>query len=103
VRPTKLSFDLGGGTGTKGLWIDHLKWTDWGGPVAYASGIVHARAGTGSGFITTPGGIMLDQLRSCSTQAKSYYTSANVVVPAGYPENADSTSYAIGEQALTPC
>jgi hypothetical protein len=103
VRPTKLSFDLGGGTGTKGLWIDHLKWTDWGGPVAYASGVVHAQAATGSGFITTPGGIMLDQLRSCSTGAKSYYTSANMVVPAGYPENSDSTSYGIGEQALAPC
>jgi hypothetical protein len=105
ARPTKISFDLGGydGAGTKGLWIDHLKWVDWGQPVAYASGVVHARVWPGHSYVTRAGGIMLDQLRSCGTKPSSYYTSASMVVPDGLPQNTESTATAIGEQALTPC
>jgi hypothetical protein len=103
ARPVKIAFDLGGyyGAGTNGLWIDHLTWVDWGQPVAYASGVVHARVWPGHNFITTPGGIMLDELRSCGTHV--YYTSAAMLVPAGYPANTESTSVATSEQALTPC
>ena len=103
ARPRKIAFDLGGyyGAGTKGLWIDHLRWVDWGQPVAYASGVVHARVWPSHTFMTTPGGIMIDQLRSCGT--RSYYTSVAMAVPAGYPANTESTSVATSEQALTPC
>ncbi len=103
ARPRKIAFDLGGyyGAGTKGLWIDHLKWVDWGQPVAYASGVVHARVWPSTNFMTTAGGIMLDQVRSCG--AHSYYTYASMLVPAGYPANTESTSGGISEQALTPC
>lgn len=105
ARPFRLSFDLGGyyGAGSKGLWIDHLKWVDWGHPVAYASGMVHARIWPSKNFKITPGGIMLDQLESCGTRARSYYTSADMAVPAGFPQNTESTATGIGEQALTPC
>jgi hypothetical protein len=105
ARPTKIAFDLGGyyGAGTKGLWIDHLKWVDWGQPVAYASGIVHARVWPGHSFVTRAGGIMLDQLRTCGSKPTSYYTAASMDVPDGFPQNTESTATAIGEQALTPC
>ena len=81
ARPAKLAFDLGGyyGAGTKGLWIDHLKWVGWGQPVAYASGVVHARVWPGHGYVTRAGGIMLDQLRSCGTKPSTYYTSASML------------------------
>jgi hypothetical protein len=104
TRPTKIAFDLGGyyGAGTKGLWIDHLKWVDWGQPIAYASGVVHARVWPGHSYVTRAGGIMLDQLRSCGSKP-FYYTSASMVVPDGFPQNTESTATAIGEQALTPC
>jgi hypothetical protein len=103
ARPAKIAFDVGGyyGAGTKGLWIDHLVWVDWGQPIAYASGVVHARVWPGNNFITTAGGIMLDQLRSCGTH--SYYTYASMLVPGGFPANTESTSFGISEQALTPC
>jgi hypothetical protein len=103
ARPGKIAFDLGGyyGAGTKGLWIDHLKWADWGQPVAFASGVVHARVWPGHTFVTTPGGIMIDQVRSCGN--RTYYTYASMLVPAGYPENTESTSVGTSEQALTPC
>lgn len=105
ARPTEMSFDLGGydSAGTKGLWIDHLKWVDWGQPVAYASGVVHARVWPGHSYVTRAGGIMLDQLRSCGTKPSSYYTSASMDVPDGFPQSTESTATAIGEQALTPC
>ncbi len=105
ARPTKLAFDLGGyyGAGIKGLWIDHLKWVDWGQPVAYASGVVHARVWPGHSYVTRAGGIMLDQLRFCGTGPRSYYTSASMVVPDGFPQNTESIATGIGEQALTPC
>jgi hypothetical protein len=104
VRPAKIAFDLGGyyGAGTKGLWIDHLKWVDWGKPVAYASGLVHARAWPSKNFITTAGGIMLDQVRSCGAK-RAYYTYASMLVPAGFPQNTQSMSYGTSEQALTAC
>jgi hypothetical protein len=62
AHPAKIAFDLGGysGAGTKGLWIDHLSWVDWGQTIAYASGTVQARAWPSANFITTPGGVMLD-------------------------------------------
>ena len=104
TRPTKVAFDLGGyyGASTKGLWIDHLRWVDWGKPVAFASGLVHARVWPSKNFITTPGGITIDQLRSCGT-GRSYYTYASMLVPAGFPQNTEATATAISEQALTPC
>jgi hypothetical protein len=103
ARPRKIAFDLGGyyGAGTKGLWIDHLRCVDWGEPVAYASGVVHARVWPSHKFMTTSGGIMIDELRSCGTP--TYYTSAAMAVPAGYPVNTESSSVATSEQALTPC
>lgn len=103
VRPTKIAFDVGGPDGTKDLWIDDLKWVGWGQTVAYASGVVHARVGPGHPYVTTAGGILLDQLRSCGTKPSSYYTSAYMAVPDGFPQNTESTATAIGEQALTPC
>jgi hypothetical protein len=45
---------------------------------------------------------MLDQLRSCGTK-RSYYTYASMLVPAGFPQNTESTAYGIGELALSPC
>jgi hypothetical protein len=104
TRPTKIAFNYGKyyGAGTKGLWIDHLRWFDWGKPVAYASGLVHARIWPSRRFVTTVGGITLDQLRSCNLK-RSYYTYASMLVPAGFPQNTESTAYAISEQALTPC
>ena len=100
ARPVKIAFDLGGyyGAGTKGLWIDHLKWVDWGQPVAFASGVVHARVWPSDNFIMTAGGIMLDQLRSCGTQSHSYYTYASMLVPAGFPANTESTAYGESER-----
>jgi hypothetical protein len=103
ARPAKIMFDLGGyyGAATRGLWIDHLTWVDWGQPIAYASGIVHARAWPSDNFTTTAGGIMLDQLQSCGSH--SYYTMAVMVAPAGFPANAESAAYGESEQALTAC
>jgi hypothetical protein len=71
AHPSKLAFDLGGysGAATKGLWIDHLTWVVWGQPIAYASGIVHVRVWPSHNFMTTAGGIMLDELRSCATHS----------------------------------
>jgi hypothetical protein len=105
VRPTKIAFNYGGyyGAGTKGLWIANLKWVDWGQPVAFASGIVHARVWPSHAFITTPGAITLDQLRYCGTKPRLYYAYASMQVPAGFPQNTRSVSYAEAEQALTPC
>lgn len=104
ARPTKIAFDLGGyhGAGTKALWIDHLRWVDWGQSVAYASGLVHARVSSSNGFITTVGGIMLDQLRTCSP-TRSYYTYASMLVPAGFPQRTGSIAYQMSELALSPC
>ncbi len=104
TRPGKIAFNYGRyyGAGTRGLWIDHLKWTGWGKPVAYASGLVHARVWPSKRFITTPGGITLDQLRAC-TPKRSYYTYASMLVPAGFPQNTKSTAYEISELALSPC
>ena len=104
ARPTKIAFNYGKyyGAGTRGLWIDHLRWFDWGKPLAYASGLVHARVWPSRKFITTAGGITLDQLRSCSPK-RSYYTYASMLVPDGFPQNTESTAYGISEQALTPC
>lgn len=103
-RPHKIAFDLGGyyGAGTRGLWIQNLHWLDWGEPVAYASGTVNARVWPTKKFIVTPGGIMLDKLQSCGGN-RFYYTSANMVAPAGFPQNTESTAVGMGEQALTPC
>jgi hypothetical protein len=98
-RPTKLTFVAGGNAGS--LWIDHLTWVDWGQPIAYASGIVHARAWPSANFITTAGGVMLDQLRLCGT--RSYYTMAVMLAPAGYPANSQATATGETDQALTPC
>jgi hypothetical protein len=104
ARPVKIAFNYGSyyGAGTKALWIDQLRWFDWGKPVAYASGLVHARVWPSKKFITTAGGITLDQLRSCGMK-RSYYTYASMLVPAGFPQNTQSTAYGISEQALTPC
>jgi hypothetical protein len=104
ARPTKIAFNYGSyyEAGTRGVWIDHLRWVDWGKPVAYASGVVHARVWPSKKFITTAGGIMLDQLRSCSAK-RSYYSYASMLVPAGFPQNAKSTAYGMSELALTPC
>jgi hypothetical protein len=104
TRPRKIAFNYGRyyGAGTKGLWIDHLKWVDWGKPVAYASGLVHARVWPSKKFITTAGGITLDQLHYCSTK-RSYYTYASLLVPTGFPQNTKSTAYGISELALSPC
>jgi hypothetical protein len=44
---------------------------------------------------------MLDQLLFCDN--RNYYTSASMLVPAGYPENPEWTSNGTSEQALTPC
>jgi hypothetical protein len=100
-RPAKLTFDEGGIVGSTSLWIDHLTWVDWGQPIAYASGIVHARAWPSANFITTPAGIVLYELRSCGT--RSYYTMAAMFAPAGFPANSESTAIGESEQALTPC
>ena len=81
--------------------IDHLTWVDWGQPIAYASGTVHARAWPSANFITTAGGVMLVQLRSCGT--RSYYTMAVMLAPAGYPANSQATATGETDQALTPC
>jgi hypothetical protein len=96
ARPTKIVFG-------DGLWMDHLRWVDWGQPVAYASGVVHAQTSPSHSFITTPGGVMLDQLRSCATKPHSYYTYASMLAPTGFPENTESTAYGESEQALAPC
>ena len=48
-------------------------------------------------------GLWIDQLRSCGTGPRSYYTSASMVVPDGFPRNTESTATGISEQALTPC
>ncbi len=96
TRPAKLVFG-------SGLWIDHLKWADWGQSVAFASGMVHARVWPGHSYVTRAGGLMLDQLRTCGTKPTSYYTSVSMDVPDGFPENTESTATGIGEQALTPC
>jgi hypothetical protein len=94
---------LGGyyGAGTNGPWIDQLTWVDWGQPIAYASGTIHARVWPSDNFITTAGGIMLDELRSCGT--RSYYTTVVMAAPAGFPANTQSTATGMSEQALTPC
>jgi hypothetical protein len=104
AHPTKIAFNYGSyyGAGTKGLWIDHLRWVNWGKPVAYASGLVHARVWPSKRFITTAGGITLDQLRPCSA-TRSYYTYASMLVPAGFPQSAKSTAYGMSELALIPC
>jgi hypothetical protein len=105
VRPARIAFNYGGyyGAGTKGLWITHLKWVDWGQPVAFASGIVHARVWPSHRFITTAGAITLDQLRYCGTKPRLYYAYASMQVPAGFPQNARSVAYGEAEEALTPC
>jgi hypothetical protein len=105
VRPARIAFNYGGyyGAGTKGLWITHLKWVDWGQPVAFASGIVHARVWPSHRFITTAGAITLDQLRYCGTKPRLYYAYASMQVPAGFPQNTRSVAYGEAEEALTPC
>jgi hypothetical protein len=100
TRPARLSFSDDRYNGY--LWIDHLTWVDWGQPIANASGIVHASDWPHVNLITTtPGGVMLDQLRSCGT--RSYYTMAVMLAPAGYPANSQATATGESEQALTPC
>lgn len=103
ARPAKIAFNLGGyyGAGTKGLWIAHLTWVDWGQPIAYASGTVHGRVWPTHNFITTAGGITVDGLRSCD--GHSYYTYASMLAPAGFPANTESTATGESQQALTPC
>ncbi len=96
ARPVKIEFD-------QDLWIDHLKWVDWGQPVAFASGVVHASAGPSYSFTTTAGGIMLDKLQSCATGSHSYYTYASMLAPAGFPDNTESMAGGEAEQAPTPC
>ncbi len=71
------------------VYVDHLSWVDWGQPVAYASGIVHTRDWQQNGFIATPGGAIVDQLLSC--EGRSYYTYSELLAPAGFPSNSQST------------
>ncbi len=101
ARPSKVAFDQGGTVGTSGLRIDHLVWVDWGQPVAFATGIVHALDYSGSGYVETPGAITVDGLRGCGV--RSYYTDVSMVAPAGLPANSGLTTTGEGEQALTPC
>jgi hypothetical protein len=105
VRPTRIAFDFGSyyGAGSKGVWIDHLRWFDWGKPIAYASGVVHARLWPSHRFITTAGGIMLDQLQACGTKYRFYYRYASMLAPGGFPQNTSSIAYGESEQALAPC
>ena len=101
ARPSKVAFDQGGSEGTRGLWIDHLVWVDWGQPVAFATGIVHALDSSGSGYVETQGAVTVYALRGC--RARSYYTDVSMVAPSGFPANSESTITGEGQQALTPC
>jgi hypothetical protein len=101
ARPSKITFDTSKVGYGFAAYVDHLKWIDWGKPVAYARAIVHTRAWQQHGYVATPGGVIVDHLVLCN--GRSYYTAAELRAPAGFAENTRSTATGESTQALTPC
>jgi hypothetical protein len=101
ARPSKITFDTSKVGYGFAAYLDHLKWFDWGKPVAYARGIVHTRTWQQHGYVATPGGMIVEKLVSCN--GRSYYTYAEHFAPAGYYYNSESTAIGGNAQALTPC
>jgi hypothetical protein len=98
-RPAKITFSTG--PYNLAAYVDHLRWVDWGQPVAYASGSVHTSDSPQAGYVVQQGGVVVDQLRSCN--GRSYYTYSELFAPAGFPYNSQETDVATSGQALTPC
>jgi hypothetical protein len=64
----------------------HLKWVDWGQPVAFASGDILIQTSTG-GFESVRGALVLDGLIACGANPTYYYKSATAYTPT-YPKYA---------------
>ena len=62
----------------------HLKWVDWGQPVAFATGDILIQTSAKS-FESVRGALVLTGRIACGTKPTSYYTSATVYTPT-YPK-----------------
>jgi len=77
----------------------HLKWVDWGQPVAFATGDILIQTSTG-GFQSVRGALVLSGLVACGTKPTSYYKSATAYTPT-YPKY---TEVSTGRpQLASPC
>jgi hypothetical protein len=77
----------------------HLKWVDWGQPVAFATGDILIETSTGR-FESVPGAIVLTGLTACGTKPTYYYKSATAYTPTYYKYTAVSTGK---PQLASPC
>jgi hypothetical protein len=77
----------------------HLKWVDWGQPVAFATGDILIQTSSG-GFESVPGALVLNELIACGTKPAYYYKSATAYTPTYYKYS----SVSVGKpQLASPC
>lgn len=77
----------------------HLKWVDWGQPVAFATGTILVQTSATS-FTSVRGAVVLTGLIACGSRPTYYYKSATAYTP-NYPKY---STVSTGKPALaSPC
>jgi len=101
VRPSRLNLIYGYRSDVAAA---HLRWVDWGQPVAFATGDILIQTSSG-GFESVPGALVLYQLTACGTKPTSYYTAATYTAATAYtPSYPQYTAIGTGKPGLaSPC
>jgi hypothetical protein len=90
TTPAEFSFNVNGAVVGK-----HLRWADWGQPVATADGVFSERRFSGANRVHFQSALRLTRLRVC--RGAEYYTHAVVPLPSSGPFKAT------GNPLSTPC
>lgn len=77
ARPSRLNLIYGYRSDVA---ADHLRWVDWGQPVAFATGDILIQGPSG-GFQSVNGALVLNGLVACGPKPTYYYTSATAFTP----------------------